>query len=74
MMSATEKVAMPEGRVDDTGSDKSNIKAKGNLILHQGLAAATAAALAAFTAANLMEGTDGGMAASPLCLSFLLGL
>jgi hypothetical protein len=43
-----------------------------------GLAAATAAALAAFAvaafaAANVMDGTDGGMAAPPLCLSFLLG-
>ncbi len=35
---------------------------------------ATAAALAAFTAANVIEGTDGGMAASPPCLSFLLVL
>jgi hypothetical protein len=44
----------------------------------QGLAAATAAALAAFAVAafavaNVMDGTDGGMAAPPPCLSFLLG-
>ncbi len=43
----------------------------------QGLAAATAAALAAFTAAaftaaNVMDGTDGGMVAPLPCLSFLL--
>ncbi len=74
MMLATEKVATPAGRVDDTGYNTSAIGAKGNLILLQGLAAATAAALAAFTAANVVEGTDGGMAASPPCLSFLLGL
>jgi hypothetical protein len=74
MMSATEKVATPAGRVDDTGSDTSAIGAKGNLILLQGLAAGTAAALAAFTAAKVMEGTDGGMVTSPPCLSFLLGL
>jgi hypothetical protein len=74
MMSATEKVAMPAGRVDDTGSNTSAIGAKGNLILLQGLAAATAVALEAFTAAYMMEGMDGGMAASPPCLSFLLGL
>jgi hypothetical protein len=45
----------------------------------QELAAATAAALAAFAAAafaaaHVMDGTDGGMAAPPLCLSFLLGV
>jgi hypothetical protein len=44
----------------------------------QGLAAATAAALAAFAAAafaaaNMMDGTDGSMAAPPPCMSFLLG-
>ncbi len=44
----------------------------------QGLAAVTAAALAAFAAAafaaaNVMDRTDGGMAAPPPCLSFLLG-
>ncbi len=33
MMSATEKVAMPAGRVDDTGSNTSAIGAKGNSIL-----------------------------------------
>ncbi len=38
------------------------------------MAAVTAAALAAFTAANVIEGTDGGMGAPPLCLSFLLGI
>ncbi len=43
----------------------------------QGLAAATAATLAAFAAsafaaANVMDGTDGGMATPPPCLSFLL--
>ncbi len=42
-----------------------------------GLAAATAAVLAAvtaavFAAANVMDGTDGSMAAPPPCLSFLL--
>ncbi len=74
MMLETEKVAMPAGRVDDTGSDTSAIGAKENSILLQGLVAVTAAALAVFTAANMMEGTDGGMVASPRCLSFLLGL
>ena len=44
----------------------------------RGLAAATAAVLAAFAAAafaaaNVMDGTDGSMAAPPPCLSFLLG-
>jgi hypothetical protein len=74
MMSATKKVATPAGREDDTGSDTFAIRAKGNFILLQGLVAATAAALAAFTAANVIEGTDGGMAASHLCVSFFLGL
>jgi hypothetical protein len=74
MMSATGKAATPAGRVDDTGSDTSAIGAKGHVILLQRLVAATAAGLAAFTASNVMEGTDGGMAASPTCLSFLLGL
>jgi hypothetical protein len=74
MMLATGEAATPAGRVDDTGSDTSAIWAKGHAILLRGLAAVTAAALAAFTAANVMEGTDGGMAASPPCLSFLLGL
>jgi hypothetical protein len=73
MMLATEKAKTPAGRVDDTGSNTSTIGAKGNLILLQGLAAATAAALAAFTAATVMEGTDGGMVASPPCLFFLQG-
>jgi hypothetical protein len=45
----------------------------------QGLATATAAALAAFAAAafaaaNVMDGTDGDMVAPPPCLSFLLGV
>ncbi len=45
----------------------------------QGLAAATVAVLEAFAAAafavvNVMDGTDGGMAAPPPCLSFLLGV
>jgi hypothetical protein len=45
----------------------------------QGLAAATAVGLAAFAAAafaaaNVTNGTDGGMAAPPPCLSFLLGV
>jgi hypothetical protein len=76
MMSATGKVATPAGRVDDTGSNTSAIWAKGNSILLQGLAAATAAVLAAFTAATVMEGIDGdgGMVASLPHLSFLLGL
>ncbi len=74
MMMATGKAATPAGRVDDTGSDTSTIGAKGHAILLRGLKVATAVALAAFTAANVMEGADGGMAASPLCLSFLLGL
>ncbi len=43
----------------------------------QGLVATTAAALAAFAVAafakaNVMDGTEGGMAAPPPCLSFLL--
>ncbi len=38
------------------------------------MAAVTAAALAALTAANVMEGTDGVRVAFPPCLSFLLGL
>ncbi len=74
MMLANEKAKTPAGRVDDTGSNTSAIRAKGNSILPRGLAAATAVALAAFTAATVMEGTDGGMAASPPCLSFLLEL
>jgi hypothetical protein len=40
----------------------------------QGLAAATAVALAASTAANVMEGTDGVAAAFPPFSSFLLGI
>ncbi len=40
----------------------------------QGLAAATAVALAALTAANVMEGMNGVRAAFPPCSSFLLGL
>jgi hypothetical protein len=74
MMSATGKAATPAGRVDDTGCSTSAIGAKGHAILLQGLAAAIAAVLAAFTVANMMEGTNGGMEASPPCLSFLLGL
>jgi hypothetical protein len=74
MMSANEKAKKPSGRVDDTGSDTSAIGAEGNSILPCRLAAATAVALTAFTAATVMEGTDGGMAASPPRLSFLLGL
>jgi hypothetical protein len=74
MMSANEKAKMPSGRVDDTGSDTSAIRAERKLILLRGLVAATAVALAAFTAATVMEGTDGGMAASLPRLSFLLGL
>jgi hypothetical protein len=74
MMSATGKVAMPAGRLDDTGSDTSAVGAKGHAILLQGLVAATAAVLAAFTAVNVMEGMDGAMAAFLPCLSFLLGL
>ncbi len=75
MMSvANEKAKTPSGRVDDTGSDTSAIKAKGNLILLRGLVAVTAVALAAFIANTVMEGVDGGMVASPPCLTFLLGL
>jgi hypothetical protein len=74
MMSATGKVATPAGRAYDTGSDTSTIRAKGHTIFLQGLAAVTAVALSAFTAANVMEGMDGAMVASPQCLSFLLGL
>ncbi len=40
----------------------------------QGLAAATAAELAALTAANVMVGTDGVGVAFPPCSSFLLRL
>ena len=61
MMLATGKVATSAGRVDDTGSDTSIFGAKRNLILLQGLVAATAATLSVFTAANVMEGTGGGM-------------
>jgi hypothetical protein len=74
MMLANEKAKMPSGRVDDTGSDTSAIGAEGNLILPCRLAAATAVALVAFTAATVMEGTDGGTVATSLRLSFLLGL
>jgi hypothetical protein len=74
MMLAAGKAAMPAGRVDDTGYNTSAVGAKGHAILLQGLAAATAAASAAITAANVMEETDGAMAASPPCFSFLLGL
>ncbi len=70
MMSAAGMAATPARRVDDTGSNTSAVRAKGHTILLRGLAAATAAALAAFTAANVMEGMDGAMAASPPCLSF----
>ncbi len=44
------------------------------MVFLQGLVAATAAGLSALTAANVMEGTDGVMAAFPPCLSFLLGI
>ncbi len=74
MMLANGKAATPAGRVDDISSNTSAVRAMGHAILLQGLATATAAALAAFTAVNVMEGMDGGMAASPTCLSFLLGL
>ncbi len=74
MMSENEKAKTPAGRVDDIGSNTSAIGAEGNLILPRGLAVATAAALAAFTAATVMEGTNGGMVASPPHLSLLLGL
>jgi hypothetical protein len=47
MMSENEKAKTPAGRVDDTCSNTSAIRAKGILILLQGLAAATAAVLAA---------------------------
>ncbi len=64
-MLAAGKAATPVGRVDDTGDDTSVVGAKGQASFLQGLAAATAAALAALTAANVMEGTDGVMAAFP---------
>ncbi len=74
MMLATVKAATPAERVDDTGSDTSAAGAEGVAGFLQGLAAAAAVALAAFKAANVMEETNGAMAASPPCLSFLLGL
>jgi hypothetical protein len=74
MMLAAGKEAMPAWRVDDTGLDTSAVGAKGHAILLQGLAAVTAPVLASFTAANVMEGRDGAIVASPPCLSFLLGL
>ncbi len=74
MMLAAGKAATPAGRVDDTGADTSAVGAKGQASFLRGLAAATAAALGALTAANVMEGTDGVMATFPPCSSFLLGL
>ncbi len=71
---AAGKVATPVGKVDDTRDDTSAVGAKGQASFLQGLEAATAAALAALTAANVMEGTDGVMVAFPPCSSFLLGL
>jgi hypothetical protein len=52
----------------------SAVGAKGQAGFLQGLAAATAAALATLPAATVMEGTDGAMVAFPPCLSLLLGL
>jgi hypothetical protein len=74
MMLAAGKAETLAARVDDTGSDTSAVGAKGQVSFLQGLAAATAAVLAALKAANVMEGTDGAKAASPPYLSFLLGL
>ncbi len=74
MMSAAGKAATTAGRVDDTGTNTSAVGAKGQASFLQGLAAATAAALAALTAANMMEGTDAVMATFPPYLSFLLGI
>jgi hypothetical protein len=74
MMLAGGKAAKLAGKVDDTGAGKSAVGAKGEARLLQGLVAGTATALAALTAANVMEGTDGAMVAFLPCLSFLLGL
>jgi hypothetical protein len=74
MMLAAGKAAMPAGRIDDTGADTSAVGAKEQAGFLQGLAAVTAAALAALTTANVMKGTDGVMVAFPPCSSFLLGL
>jgi hypothetical protein len=57
-----------------TSADASAAGAEGAVGFLQGLAVATAAALAALTAANMMEGTDGVRVAFPPCLSLLLGL
>ncbi len=74
MMLAGGKAAKLAGKVDDTGAGTSAVGAKGQARFLQGLVAGTAAALAALTAANVMEGANGAMAAFPPCLSFLLGL
>jgi hypothetical protein len=74
MMSAAGKVAMLAGRVECTGASASTAGAEGAAGFLQGLAAATATALAALTAANVMKGTAGVRAASPPFLSCLLGL
>ncbi len=66
-MLAAGKAAPPAGRVDDTGADTSAVGAKGQASFLRGLAVATEAALAALTAANVIEGTDGVMAAFPPC-------
>jgi hypothetical protein len=52
----------------------SAVGAKGQASFLQGLVTATAVGLAALTAANVMEGSDGVIAAFPPCLSFLLGV
>jgi hypothetical protein len=64
---------MLAGRVDDTSANTSAVEAKGQAGFLRGLLAATAA-LAALTAANVIEGMDGVMVAFPPCSSFLLGL
>ncbi len=74
MILAAGKAATPAGRVDDTSANTSAAGAEGVAGFFQGLAVATAAALAALKVANVMEGMDGDMAAFPPCLSFLLGI
>ena len=72
MVSACGKAAKPAGKVDDTSPDTSAVGAKGQVSFLQRLVAATAAALAALTAANVMEGMAGVRAAFPPCSSCLL--
>jgi hypothetical protein len=66
MMSAAGKGAMPAGRVVDTGDNTSTVGTKGQASFLQELAAATAPALAALTAANVIERMNGVMVTFPL--------